>query len=70
MSNLEEADVVVDVGGVVVLVADDLGDVDSLLDAFTDIKLRYISPNIYYCDCSKKLDHFTYSDTYFHYETD
>ena len=40
ISNLEEADIVVDVGGVVVLVADDLGDVDSLLDAFTDIKLR------------------------------
>jgi hypothetical protein len=39
ISNLEKADVVVDGVGVIALVADDLGDVDTLLDAFIDVKL-------------------------------
>ncbi len=52
MSNLKEADVVVDVGGVVVLVADDLFNVDALLDTFIDVKLDFTS--ICYTDSSLK----------------
>ena len=40
MSNLEQANVVVDVGRVVVLVGEDLGNVHPLLDALVLVQLH------------------------------